>query len=108
MVFLRTSVSRLARPAASSLLSARTAAPRFNASSILKQAGGARTLTATANRQGKVLMVLYDVSIFELAFIHVTVNIRPVPWATSLSSPRASSELGKTQPSLERARKSSA
>ncbi|KAH8631763.1 Formate dehydrogenase [Alternaria alternata] len=57
MVFLR-SASRLARPA-SSLLSAR-AGPRLTSS--LRQPNAFRTLTATASQQGKVLLVLYDVS----------------------------------------------
>ena len=52
MVLLRTS-QRLARPLAQ--------AARQQISP-LAQAGAARTLSATANRQGKVLMVLYDVS----------------------------------------------
>jgi formate dehydrogenase len=57
MVFLR-SASRLARPA-SSILSAR-AGPRLTSS--LRQPNAFRTLTATASQQGKVLLVLYDVS----------------------------------------------
>ena len=61
MVFLR-SVSRLARPA-SSVLSAR-AAPRVSAgASFARQPNAFRTLTATAQQQGKVLLVLYDVSV---------------------------------------------
>lgn len=61
MVFLR-SASRLARPA-SSLLSAR-AGPRLTGAfpSIARQPNAIRTLTATATQQGKVLLVLYDVS----------------------------------------------
>lgn len=57
MVFIARSVSRLARPA-SSLLRPSIAPPRVAS----KLPFGARTLTATANRQGKVLLVLYDVS----------------------------------------------
>ncbi|PSN60240.1 hypothetical protein BS50DRAFT_579398 [Corynespora cassiicola Philippines] len=58
MVFLR-SVSRLARPA-SSVLSAR-AAPRVSAgASFARQPNAFRTLTATVQQQGKVLLVLYD------------------------------------------------
>ncbi|KAJ9622291.1 formate dehydrogenase (NAD+) [Taxawa tesnikishii (nom. ined.)] len=59
MVFAR-SAARFARPAAASLRSTpltSRASPLFNAA---RQAGGVRTLTATAQRQGKVLMVLYD------------------------------------------------
>jgi len=55
MVFIARSVSRLARPA-SSLLRPSIAPPRASS----KLPFGARTLTATANRQGKVLLVLYD------------------------------------------------
>jgi len=51
MVLLRTS-QRLARPLAQ--------AARQQISP-LAQAGAARPLSATANKQGKVLMVLYDV-----------------------------------------------
>jgi len=52
MVLIRAS-QRLARPLAH--------AARQQISP-LAQAGAARTLSATANRQAKVLMVLYDVS----------------------------------------------
>ncbi|QDS76759.1 hypothetical protein FKW77_001681 [Venturia effusa] len=55
MVFLARSASRLARPA-SSLLRPSIPPPR----PASKLSFGARTLTATANRQGKVLLVLYD------------------------------------------------
>lgn len=63
MVFARSAL-RLSRPA-SSLLSQR-AAPAFSqhGASFARAAGmgGVRTLTATSRQQGKVLMVLYDVS----------------------------------------------
>ena len=60
MVFLR-SASRLARPA-TSLLTAR-AGPRLTpGATYLRQPNQFRTLTATASQQGKVLLVLYDVS----------------------------------------------
>lgn len=67
MVFARSLPRQLQRPAASLL-----AAPaRPWRPSGLQQApvfSGVRTLTATAGRQGKVLMVLYDVSL--LPFLH--------------------------------------
>jgi hypothetical protein len=59
MVLPRTFVRQLARPA-SSLLRGAPIAPRLacgGASAAFK-----RTLTASASRQGKVLLVLYDVS----------------------------------------------
>ena len=61
MVFARS----LARPA-SSLLSG-AASPHFTRRAIPKAFGTnfSRSLTATASRQGKVLLVLYDVS-FEM------------------------------------------
>ena len=57
MVLLRSAASRFARPAISALNSS-FRAPR--ATPLFRQAGAARTLTATSNRQGKVLLVLYD------------------------------------------------
>ena len=64
MVFARSAARSLGRPA--SLLAgqasphfARRAPPAFVNSTFAK-----RTLTATAARQGKVLLVLYDVSPF--------------------------------------------
>lgn len=62
MVFARSFTAQLRRPAAS-LLSGRVnraAGPCWQAASPFAQA---RTLTATANRQVKVLMCLYDVSL---------------------------------------------
>nr|OQO27525.1 Formate dehydrogenase [Rachicladosporium sp. CCFEE 5018] len=56
MVFAR-SVARLARPA-SSLLSQR-AVPQTSRG-VFSQLGGARGLTASSSRQGKVLLCLYD------------------------------------------------
>jgi hypothetical protein len=56
MVFLRSLSRQVPRPA-TSLLTGRAFLPRTSGFS------GIRTLTATANRQGKVLMVLYDVSV---------------------------------------------
>ncbi|KAK4580292.1 formate dehydrogenase (NAD+) [Recurvomyces mirabilis] len=58
MVFARSAL-RLARPA-SSLLSQRVAPASALRGASLAKIGGVRTLTATSNRQGKVLMVLYD------------------------------------------------
>ena len=65
MVFLR-SASRLARPTTSSLLSsAARAGPRLTRAShpFARTPNAIRTLTATATQQGKVLLVLYDVSV---------------------------------------------
>lgn len=56
MVFLRSLSRSLQRPAAS-VLAARPGISRSSGPSQI------RMLTATANRQGKVLMCLYDVSI---------------------------------------------
>lgn len=69
MVFARSSVSRFARPASSSLLASSRPSFAPRGATLLKQSGAVRTLTASANRQGKVLLVLYDVSsvLFELA-----------------------------------------
>ena len=67
MVFARSAL-RLARPA-SSLLQQRCTVPfTQRGASLGKTAGlgGVRTLTASSSRQGKVLLVLYDVS----GFIH--------------------------------------
>jgi len=65
MVFARSAL-RAARPATSSLLLAQRVTPSFSqrGASLAKTAslGGVRTLTATSSRQGKVLLVLYDVS----------------------------------------------
>jgi len=55
MVFSR-AASRLVRPAAASLRAPTTSF----AANAFRQAGGVRTLTASASRQGKVLLVLYD------------------------------------------------
>lgn len=72
MVLLR-SLSRPLQRSAASFLSGHTGVqcnpaaclrPQHGVSSIL----GTRTLTATANRQGKVLMVLYDVCFFFFFF----------------------------------------
>lgn len=59
MVFLR-SASRLARPASS--LTARAGPRLTSGAAFLRQPNQFRTLTATASQQGKVLLVLYDVS----------------------------------------------
>ena len=59
MVFLRSVSRQLSRPA-SSLLSASTRTAPAARASFLRQSGGVRTLTATSNLQGKVLLVLYD------------------------------------------------
>ncbi len=62
MVFARTAARSLGRPVSSLLAGqasphfARRAPPAFAGSTFAK-----RTLTATAARQGKVLLVLYDV-----------------------------------------------
>ncbi|KAK5702977.1 formate dehydrogenase (NAD+) [Elasticomyces elasticus] len=58
MVFARSAL-RLARPA-SSLLSQRATPAFAQRGASLAKMGGARTLTATASQQGKVLLVLYD------------------------------------------------
>lgn len=60
MVFARSAL-RVARPASSLLSQKATSsfrAPFAKTASL----GGVRTLTATSSRQGKVLLVLYDVS----------------------------------------------
>lgn len=60
MVFTRSAL-RLSRPA-SSLLSQRAANLTPRGAFAAQKMGGVRTLTATSSRQGKVLLVLYDVS----------------------------------------------
>lgn len=57
------SFARAGASKASSLLSAtRPAASSLRSAPLSRQNGAARTLSASANRQGKVLLVLYDVS----------------------------------------------
>lgn len=58
MVFIRSLTRQLRRPA-SSVLSGSAFAPKPVSGAF----SHARTLTATAMNQGKVLMVLYDVSL---------------------------------------------
>jgi len=58
MVFARVASRAAAQSLRASPLTS-GAAPLNNA---FRQAGGVRTLTASASRQGKVLLVLYDVS----------------------------------------------
>ena len=66
MVFIRSFPRQLGRPVSSLLspnvLSRPALGSRFGAPSLGGRTPGARTLTASANLQGKVLMVLYDVS----------------------------------------------
>lgn len=62
MVFARSSL-RLARPATSLLSQRATPALAQRGASVAKSLGGVRTLTATSSQQGKVLLVLYDVSL---------------------------------------------
>lgn len=66
MVFIRSLSRQLRRPATSFLSTKGTFSPPssspFRAVSLGGSISGARTLTASANLQGKVLMVLYDVS----------------------------------------------
>ncbi|CAK4034720.1 formate dehydrogenase [Lecanosticta acicola] len=61
MVFARSAL-RAARPASSLLSQRATTSFSHRGASLAKTAslGGVRTLTATASRQGKVLLVLYD------------------------------------------------
>ena len=59
MVFARSAIN-LARPAGS-LFTQRVASR-----TATSQIGGVRTLTASSSRQGKVLLCLYDVSIFPI------------------------------------------
>ncbi|KAH1615312.1 hypothetical protein KXX31_002728 [Aspergillus fumigatus] len=64
MVFIRSLSRHLRRPATSFLSTKGTLSPTssspFRAASLGGSISGARTLTASANLQGKVLMVLYD------------------------------------------------
>ncbi len=66
MGFIRSFSRQLGRPVSSLLspnvLSRPALRSRFGAPSLGGRTPGARTLTASANLQGKVLMVLYDVS----------------------------------------------
>lgn len=66
MVFIRSLSRQLRRPATSlfstkGVFSPPSSSP-FWAASLGGSVSGARTLTASANLQGKVLLVLYDVS----------------------------------------------
>jgi formate dehydrogenase len=61
MVFTR-SFSRLARPVSSWLAASFGPQLTPRGAPLLRQNGGIRRLTATATQQGKVLLVLYDVS----------------------------------------------
>lgn len=63
MVFARSIPRTFQRPAAS-LFARQWRAPVLQRTPVFS---GVRTLTASATRQGKVLMVLYDVS----SFVHV-------------------------------------
>lgn len=77
MVFARVAARSFARPASSLLAGqasphfARRAPPIFTGASSFAK----RTLTATAARQGKVLLVLYDVS---EPSVHLNVNAEAV------------------------------
>jgi formate dehydrogenase len=66
MVFIRSLSRPLRRPATSFLSTKGTfsspGSSPFRAAPLGGSISGARTLTASANLQGKVLMVLYDVS----------------------------------------------
>ena len=64
MVFIRSLSSQLRRPAANFISgSLRPASSSFIKTPLAGSFSNARTLTASANLQGKVLLVLYDVSI---------------------------------------------
>lgn len=75
MVFMRSFSRQLRRPATSLLSTKGAFAPAasspFRAAPLANSIAGARTLTASANLQGKILMVLYDVStrIASLSFL---------------------------------------
>lgn len=61
MVFIRSLSRQLRRPFLSGALKPTTASsPFIRPSPLASSISGARTLTATANLQGKVLLVLYD------------------------------------------------
>lgn len=64
MVFARSAL-RAVRPASSLLSQRATTSFAQRGASLSKTAslGGIRTLTATSRQQGKVLLVLYDVSL---------------------------------------------
>lgn len=75
MVFIRSLSRRLRRPATQFLAASGplkpvlAPSPFARASPVAGAFSNARTLTATANNQGKVLLILYDVSrlMFKLA-----------------------------------------
>ena len=74
MVFARSIPRTFQRPAASLLATSRQwRAPALQRTSV---SSGVRTLTASATRQGKVLMVLYDVSSIIHAIRHDLIEDR--------------------------------
>lgn len=94
MVFARSAIN-LARPAGS-LFTQRVASR-----TATSQIGGVRTLTASSSRQGKVLLCLYDVSIFPtnhslLSLEHPTDNTSSIRARSTPNRSPASSEPQRT------------
>lgn len=74
MVFARPLSRQLGR--SSTLLSAaRSSRPAFRPTPLAGAFSGARTLTASASRQGKILMVLYDVCFYSPPPLYLLSNI---------------------------------